>query len=421
MPEAASREPSILYITQNGITDHIGRSQVAPYVLGLARKGYGIHVLSAEKPGNEELIANYRDEFDEAGIRWTQVTYFSKPALLGQVRTQIAMEWVARKILECEPIQVLHCRSFPAALIGHRLKKRFSTKYIFDFRDFYADGGLDKAHGLAWLAYRYFKSLERPMIQLADKVVCLTHHATEVLSNWYLQDDPNSASRFTVIPCCADFQLFNLEKISAEARKKAQERAGLIDGEFVLLYLGSLGPDYLLDEMISLFRQVQGVQPSTHFLFVCNNGQGLVEEAFKRQGVDLNAIHFVTVDRTEVPAYIALADLSVIFIRPALAKAGCSPTKLAELFACNVPVIANNGVGDLDRILDVNTNGSVTVADFSNSTLRRAVEQVLNARQANKLDIRTASHEFRLEEGVRRYAAVYSELLGDLNEPELTC
>ena len=71
-----------------------------------------------------------------------------------------------------------------------------------------------------------------------------------------------------------------------------------------------------------------------------------------------------------MPSLIALADLSVVFIRADISKAGCSPTKLAELFACNVPVIANTGVGDMDAIIDPHRNGSVIVKDFSDESLR---------------------------------------------------
>ena len=62
---------TILYITFDGVTDHIGRSQVAPYVLGLARLGFKIHILSAEKSGREELVGRYRRLFEDAAIRWT--------------------------------------------------------------------------------------------------------------------------------------------------------------------------------------------------------------------------------------------------------------------------------------------------------------------------------------------------------------
>ena len=402
---------SVLYITQNGVTDHIGRSQVAPYVLGLARRGFLIHVLSAEKAGQDELVRDYGCQFEAAGVRWTRLPYRNKPALLGQALTQLAMQRAARRIIRAEGTQVVHSRSFPPALIAHRLKPALGVKFLFDFRDFYADGGLAKAQGVTRLAFRRFKHLEGPMIRNSDKVVCLTQRAREVLSDWYLEGDAHADQRFQVIPCCADFQHFDLARLSEAHVAAARARAGLQPGDTVLLYLGSLGPDYLLAEMIALFRQLLTLRPQAHFLFVSNNGEELVQAEVRKQGVDPARIRFVTADRQEVPAFIALATLSVIFIRADVSKAGCSPSKLAELFACNVPVIANSGVGDLDAILDVERNGSAIVRDFSGASLQAALRQVLDDAPRIRPAIRENSREFALEEGVRRYARVYDELL----------
>lgn len=402
---------SVLYITQNGVTDHIGRSQVAPYVLGLAREGFRIHVLSAEKPGQDALIRQYQQLFDDAAVRWTRVPYRNRPPLMGQAMTQALMKRAAQRIIRQEAIRVVHCRSFPPALIAHQLKPSTGIKYIFDFRDFYADGGLTKAKGLSRLAFRRLKQLEGPMIRQADKVVCLTHRATEVLTDWYLSDDPQAPARFQVIPCCADFEHFNLQRVTPTAQAVARAKAGLEPDAFVLLYLGSLGPDYLLPQMMALFRQLVGLRPNARFLFVSNNGKDLVEAECRAQGVAPECIRFVSADRTDIPAYLSLADLSVVFIRADVSKAGCSPTKLAELFACNVPVVANTGVGDMDQIIDLERNGSVIVHDFSDQTLRHAVLQVLEHRQRVRGGIREQSHEFSLDEGVNRYASVYRELL----------
>ena len=412
---------TILYITQNGITDHIGRSQVAPYVLRLARRGFRIHVLSAEKPGQEALVARYETAFEDAGVEWIRITYRSAPPILGQTLTQLDQERTARRLVRTGAIRLVHCRSFPSALIGYRLNRRFGVPYIFDFRDFYADGGLDKARGLARLLFQYFKHMEGPMIRKAAKVVCLTERAREVLTEWYLGDDPDAERRFMVIPCCADFAHFDPAKVSSAARQTALTKADLSGKEFVLLYLGSLGPDYLLDEMIALFRQVRAVRPGARFLFVCNNGRELVDDACRRQGVDAEAIRFVTADRDEIPAFIALADLSLLFYRHGLRSTGCSPTKLAELFAMNVPVIANSGVGDLDRVLDLRRNGSATVSDFSETGLREVVDQVVQLSHTYSLDIRSASSAFDLDGGVRRYAAVYRELLETASEVGSSC
>jgi len=402
---------SILYITQNGITDHIGRSQVAPYLLDLARQGYRIYVLSAEKAGQDSLIAQYQKLFDDAGITWTWVRYHNKPPLISTVYDLLRMYFAARKIVKTEGIRLVHCRSFPPAVIGYRLKRALGVKYIFDFRDFYADGGL--VNKPFKFVYRYLKKLEGPMIQSADKVVCLTHKAKEILVQWYLQDDPNPVRHFQVIPCCADFQHFDAGRLTFADRLAARQRAGVKPDEFVLLYLGSLGPDYLLPHLMALFRQVLAVRPGARFVFVSNNGKELVDAECDAQGVARESIRFLSADRKEIPALISIANLSAVFIRADLSKAGCSPTKLAELFACNVPVIVNAGVGDMDAIISLTKNGSVVVPDFTDATLRAAVEQVIGCQKENTVNIRENSREFALEEGVARYAAVYQELLSE--------
>lgn len=401
---------SVLYITQNGICDHIGQSQVAPYVLGLAAQGHRIHVLSAEKPGQEALVARYQALFSAAGIRWTRVPYRNAPKVLGPLWTQWQLERAARRIVRTEGIRAVHCRSFPAALIGHRLKRALGVDYVFDFRDFYADGGLTKGSKLLRPLYQRMKRLEGPMIQQAAQIVCLTERARDLLIDWYLPNVPDAANRFTVIPCCADFTHFDPANVSSQRVAEVGQRLGLAPGQTVLLYLGSLGPDYLLPQMIALFRQLVLQRPDARFLFVSNNGQDLVEAECRAQGVDPTRIVFTSAPRDEVPGLISLATLSVVFIRADLSKAGCSPTKLAELFAMNVPVIANAGVGDLDKIVDPQRNGSALVHNCFDPELAQAIAQVLEIREKHPVNIRENSIEFDLPAGVTGYAQAYRKL-----------
>lgn len=401
---------SVLYITQNGVTDHIGRSQVAPYIVGLARMGFKIHVLSAEKVGQEPLINSYNTLFESEGVHWTHVRYRNKPKLIGQGFTHWLMLLKAREIIRNEGIRLVHCRSFPPAIIGYQLQQDFGISFVFDFRDFYADGGLRKFKGLKRLAYQRMKQLEGPMVRAADKIICLTENAREVLTKWYLSDNLDAARQFQVIPCCADFEHFNQRRVSSLALSAIRSKLDLNGNNFVLLYLGSLGPDYLLPQMLLLFKQVLNLFAQARFLFVSNNGHDLVVEECNRQGIDLAQILFISADRNDVPTYIELADLSVIFIHAGISKAGCSPTKLAELLAMNVPVIVNSGVGDLDAIVSLERNGSVVVHDFLDSTLREAVLKVVG-KKASGLSIRENSWEFDVSTGVARYADVYNKLL----------
>ena len=97
--------------------------------------------------------------------------------------------------------------------------------------------------------------------------------------------------------------------------------------------LGSLGADYLLTQMMALFRELRAERPDALFLFLINNGRELVEAEAAAHGIPLDALRFTSAERRDVPEYLAMASLSAVFIRPTLSKAGCSPTKLGELFA----------------------------------------------------------------------------------------
>lgn len=396
-----------LYLTQDGITDHIGQAQIAPYLIGLARLGHSIHIVSAEKAGREETVARYVSLFDAAGIQWTRVRYANRPPLVSSFWTMRLMWRAAVKVAAAERPNLVHCRSYLPLGIASRLKRRFGMAYLADFRDFWADVGIETKRFK--FVFRWFLRREPELLGNADHVVTLTDRAADLLITRHPHVVGGSRAHYTVIPCCADFALFDPAKVDAAKVAERRRALGIAEGATLLLYLGSLGADYLLAKMMALFRELRAVRPDAIFLFLANNGRELVEAEADRIGIPREALRFTSADRRDIPQYIALADLSAVFIRPTLSKAGCSPTKLGELFAMNVPIIANTGYGDIDRIVSPERNGSVVVPDFRAETLRAAVKTVL-ASKAVDAGIRAASGEFSLEEGVRRYDTIYRKL-----------
>ena len=390
---------SVLYLSQDGIADHIGQSQVAPYILGLAERGYDIHLISAEKAGTEAIIADYRQRFAAVGVRWTIVAYH-KP-LIGTLRDLVAMSRAALAIARTERITLVHCRSHPTLPVGIAVKRWTGAKLLFDFRDFWADTGIAKGRFVP--VYRFFKRLERSFVRAADHVNCLTHRAAEHLRAAY----PEQRASWSVIPCCADFTLFQPSQNIAATRTEL----GIAPDAIVLLYLGSIGPDYLLDRMMALFRELRALRPGAVFLLVVNNAADEIHMAAQAAGIPRDAIRVTGAPRARVPALVGVADLSVSFRRQGLNMVGCSPTKLGETFACGVPVIANAGLGDLDTLLSIDINGSTTIANFAPETLRAGLEQVLD-QPLTPLEIRQSALELRLESGVDAFAAVYGALGG---------
>lgn len=394
----------VLYLTQDGITDHIGQAQIAPYLLGLAQQGHRIHVVSAEKPGRSAIKQKYLELFGAAGIAWSTVPYANKPPLISSFWVLLRMYLKARKIMLREQQQVIHCRSYLPLELAMRLKRRFGVKLIVDFRDFWADVGVEKKPFK--FVFRFLKRREPEYIGSADHIVTLTHKAADVLRDWYPTAVAGNPANYTVIPCCADFGFFDRERIDPARLERRRRELQLGEGP-ILSYLGSVGHDYLLEEMLDLFRELRAVRPSAQFLFISNNAREALIREIARD-IPAEAFRFIAVDRSEVPEYASLADLSVVFIRPTLSKAGCSPTKVAELFALNIPIIANSGVGDMDAIVDFDHNGSVIVPNFEPTTLRRAVQKILSRPGPARGSIRESARQFSLEVGVDRYDRIYS-------------
>ena len=59
-----------LYISYDGMTDPLGRSQVLPYLQGLAARGHELTLLSCEKAERSADEAAVREICDQAGIDW---------------------------------------------------------------------------------------------------------------------------------------------------------------------------------------------------------------------------------------------------------------------------------------------------------------------------------------------------------------
>ena len=56
--------------------------------------------------------------------------------------------------------------------------------------------------------------------------------------------------------------------------------------------------------------------------------------------------------REEVPRLLAAADLGIFLIKPVFSKTASSPTKMGEMLAVGLPIVANAGVGDVEQMVE---------------------------------------------------------------------
>jgi glycosyltransferase involved in cell wall biosynthesis len=395
------------------MTDHLGQSQVLPYLKGLAGKGFEIHLISCEKKEKfSSKKATIDADIENTSIVWHPLYYTSKPPVISTLKDLAAINKKAKQLHKLHQFSAVHCRSYIAALAGLRLKKQFKVPFIFDMRGFWADERID---GAIWnlknpvfkLIYSYFKRKEREFLLNSDQVISLTHAAKNEIHSWKgFETVP-----IEVIPCCADLSHFSTLNTSSKYIDEWKTKIN-IENKFVICYLGSIGTWYLADEMLLFFKQLKTIKSDSIFLFITGDDEKRVKQKAIEAGISVDDIVVTESSREKLPSLLSLCDASIFFIKQAYSKKASSPTKMGELMSMNLPIITNSGVGDVADIMKL-SGGGVVVNSFDESTLKKAAIQLLeecNKQQTHyKKEIIDAFYD--LKTGVELYAKCYFKLI----------
>jgi glycosyltransferase involved in cell wall biosynthesis len=299
-----------------------------------------------------------------------------------------------------------------AALVGHSLKQRFGVPFLFDMRGFWADERIERGfwpsgNPLFRAAYRFFKRREVQFFRDADAIVSLTNSARREVETWPDLRRPNAP--ISVIPCCVDLELF--DPAGGKARAEGRRRLGIPDDQPVLLYVGSVGPGYVIDAMFGLFRAFRAIRPGARYLFVTNHSRAEILELARPYAIDLDEIITIGGPRDEMPALIAAGDIGVSIIEPTFAAKASCPTKVAEMLAMGVPVIANSGVGDMTELIGESGAGAI-IDRFDDESLAAAIGKIEGAGITREQVRAVACRSLALEGGVARYDAIYRSITG---------
>jgi len=410
-----------VYLTYDGLTDPLGFSQILPYQIEIAQAFPQIEflIISFEKTSRyrhwkekvENLIAG-------KNIRWIPLRYTRIPPILSQLWNLYLLYRILRKALKTQRVVLIHTRSYMTSLVAFYLKQRFSFLWIFDMRGLWAD---ERVEGNLWslknpiyrTVYRFFKKKEKAFLRQADWIITLTHRSVPILSQ--IAEKPIE-EKLSVIPTATDYQVFQL---SGEEPKTLRKNLfpSLPESATLLVFSGSLGTWYLLDEMLLFFKLLLTQQPNSYFLFLSHSDPHLILKQIKEMGISNDRVFIRSVHYTEVPRYLEASSGSICFIKPTFSKTASFPTKIGEYLAMGLPVIAN-AVGDVQWIL-AETGGGICLEDLSQESLHQALGTFLNLIQHyhNPEERKKLREKARLyldkEIAAQTYVTIYQNLLAN--------
>jgi glycosyltransferase involved in cell wall biosynthesis len=425
---------STLYICYFGLREPLVQTQVLPYLREIQKDGTGVSILTFEpefrKKWTPEQIAGQKANLADEGIDWQCLAYHKWPSVPATLYDIFRGTLFIRRFISKQKPDILHGRVHLPTLMGAMARKlsRHKPKLLFDIRGFfpeeYTDAGIWPEGG--WL-YRGAKRVERWLLKEADGYVVLTEKARGILfgdagkegEKWRNGDgakdaeipqpairNPNLNGPVEVIPCCVDISRFD----TGISRQDVRNRLELND-RFVVAYVGSFGGWYMTDEMMDFFEAAREFRPDTFVMILTQRDKEKIAKKLSERGFAARDFLVESVHPTQIPDYLSAADVALSFIKACYSKLSSSPTKIAEYLACGVPIIANQGVGDIDDLIEENGVGAIVDA-FTRDRYINALREIGRLTGVSERCKETSKREFHLDAvGGKRYRRIYRRIL----------
>lgn len=393
--------PKVLYITRNGMCEPLGQSQVLAYLRGLSQD-YAFTLISFEKPedlADEEAMACVRASCAKYGIRWLPQRFRYSPALIAPVFSMLQFFWLCLREVRKGNARLIHARSYIPAAVALAVNWLAGTPFIFDMRALWPEelitaGRLRRGsllhRGMAWA--------ERTCLRRAAGVVSLTHAAVDHLQAVY--PDALAGQRIRVIPTCAD-----LERFVPAARQVVVPR--------IYACLGTVLSGWFRLDWLAAFFQAAARDSSAQFQIVTRDDPQQVRAALGLGPELQSRISIFAKPSQLVHEAVQAQSVSVMFFTEGLSKLGSSPTRMGEVLGCGLPVVANDGVGDVAHIITKYRVG-VLVADAGEVAMQAALtelEVLLQDPDLAKRCRQAAEKVFSLSAGTAAYRQLYQDIL----------
>lgn len=286
-------------------------------------------------------VESIENELSRYNLQWYRLKWHSGNfKILKKFYDLIISLWTIRRLAKLYDIKSVYSEGFPGAIIGHIACRAFKLSHIIHSFEPHADYMLESA---VWTKssweYRILKYYEKKVALGASWVLTATDGMASRLVSWGV-----AKKRIMKVPSCVDTDQFRADE---KKRQLVREKLGFTKMEGVIVYLGKLGGMYWLEEFyetVSVFTTYSGC--SFKFLILINENHDELKCQLDKRRVDPRSYAILSVDHSDVSAYLSAADIGLVAVRQKPSKQYCSPIKTGEYLSCGLPVIVPRGISD---------------------------------------------------------------------------
>jgi glycosyltransferase involved in cell wall biosynthesis len=350
----------VLYVAYWGLLEPLGQSLIAPAVVGLARRGVEIDLVTFEKKRDltdGDAMRRMQLRLSDAGVRWTPLSYHKRLKPLAKLLDVAVGLAVCVRLALRRRIHLVHGRTFIggfAACLAARLTGR---PWIYHGEGFWPEQQVEAGFwdpGSA--AFRLTHALDEWLHGQAEGIILLSRASMAAVAAM-----PKVARRkppIVVVPSCVDLDRFP---------PPTDRRSGALR----LVYAGSLGGRYIHDLFGRFLGVVRELDPAASLRVYSHSDLAPTIAALEATTVPRDSWAVRHAQAEEVPRLLAQCDVGLLFQKSGRGSESGSPTKVGEYWAAGLPVVCTAGCGDVDGIVRERMVG-VVLADLAEGTLHQA-------------------------------------------------
>jgi len=365
----------ITYVSVDSIQEGVGSSQIMPLILGLAKKGKQVCLITFEKVTPPKDLV---EMFSRAGVEWI-AKEFGKPGAIGGI---VRLNSLRRSIPNS---LVLHGRSDIATAAA--IWSGVNAPVLWDVRSLWSDQRLlIGTAGWNRLTARGARKIEDLAARKSTAMTSLTAAVVPILE----QRHKRIPIIREVIPTCVQTSKFLPTPMP--------------DGQITCLLSGTFNNYYDIKRTKQVLDEIK---KTVNLRTVWARA---AESPTEKLGVGEDVI--VSATHSEMPKLVAESHFGIAICKQDNLEslAAAVPTKIGEFLASGRPIIVSNGIGDLDQML---TNSQTGIVINHRDSLETIAEQIILLLSDPETPNRCREHamqHFDMDKSVDKYLKIYDRM-----------